>query len=231
MLSCKDCVGKIEPSEVFDFLKVLGVTPENVGAYMDAFKQWSTLEVKLTPVNVVYLAQPGRLVSLPVYDQKIAKFVVGLEVNSVCFFPHPQRREKAPFMRHSEAQSFLEKRAFALGLNDRLTLPTEEDLFYWSQFNRDFEYNSIWAVRIMPSIKRQNGIYWITPKSKSQKICARVVYDEVTAYSPLSEDTMCRVLSVVHIDLLCDFRGQITKSGSLSEKTLKELLLLRKLAG
>lgn len=246
----EECLKKISALEVFEFLKCMGVTPENVGSYVDAFKKWLELSVQRTPLNVVYLAEKNHLVSLPLFDPCLARFVVGMEIKGTCFFEHDQKKREAPRMSHEQAHAFLLKRTAELlklskGNTPRvLTFPTTVDLKNWSEedphvaqtlsiINLDRNYVS---RHILSYMRCENGMYWIEPTLRQSlaKVCARLDYDklgqnQVKTREPQSQETLCRAMAVAHLDSKYDFRGGFTEFGELTPETAKELAHLRRL--
>ena len=239
MMCAEECRKKVSTPEVFDFLKGMGVTSENIGAYAEAFKKWTVLDVRLTPLHVVYLAERNHFVSLPFFDPKLACFVVGIEVEGTCFFEHYQRKGKAPLMSLKQAHAFLERRTSELlkfegATSPRmLTFPTTEDLAKWSDQDSYVSRTlRIISRKVLASMRCENGSYWIDPTLKQSlaKVCAKLHYDKIETYAPQSAETFCRVMAVAHLDPKYDFRGEVTKFGELTPRTEKELFHLRELS-
>lgn len=244
LLSTEKCKREISAPEVFDFLKAIGVTSENIDVYTEAFKKWIALGVCLTPLNVVYLAEKNHLVSLPFFDLKSARFVVGIEIKGTCFFAHYQKKKTAPLMSWEQAHSFLEERTFELLKIEKrprmLTFPTAVDLKNWSEedphvaqtlsiINLDCNYVS---RHILSYMRCGNGIYWIDPTLEQSlaRIYAKLDYDNLELCEPQSKETYCRAMAVSHLDLRYDFRGEFTAFGELTPETYDVLTHLRQFA-
>ena len=239
-MMCADvCRQKVPAPEVFDFLKKIGVTPENIGAYVEAFKKWIALDVRLTPLHVLYLAEKNHLVSLPFFDPKLIHFAVGIEIEGTCFFEHYQRKGSAPLMSLKQAHSFLEQRTSELlkfegATSPRmLTFPTTADLAKWSDQDPYISQTlHIYSRKFLANIRCENGVYWIDPTLKKSlaKVCAKLYFDKIETYAPQSEETFCRAMAVAHLDPKYDFRGEFAEFGELTPETLKELTHLRRLS-
>jgi len=246
LLSAENCKHQISAPEVFGFLKGIGVTPENINVYVEAFKKWNELDVYLTPLKVVYLAERNHLVSLPFFDLKSARFVVGIEVKGTCFFAHHQKKRTAPLMSLEQAHSFLEQRTSELLKFDGatspriLTFPTTGDLKNWAEedphvaqtlsvINLDRNYAS---RHILSYMRCENGTYWIEPTLRQSlaKVCAKLEYDKIELRDPQSGETFCRTMAVAHLDPKYDCRGEFTEFGELTPETLRELTHLRRLS-
>ena len=246
MLSVEMCRQKISALEIFDFLKGMGVTSENINVYVEAFKKWNELGVNLTPLRVVYLAEPNRLIALPFFDCKLARFVVGIEVEGTCFFPHYQKKRLAPLMPLKQAHSLLLERTTELlkiegAKSPRiLAFPTTVDLENWSEndpevaqtlsvINLDRNYVS---RRILSYMRCENGTYWIDPTLRQSlaKVCAKLKYSKIELREPQSEETFCRAMTVAHLDPKYDFCGGYNEFGEFTPQTVKELARLRELS-